>query len=69
MATKTKRSGQVRCLSCFTRFLPELDSEKETCPECGMEWRISWPFPGTAKVRGPVWDSVRDLDAPDKEAK
>jgi len=27
-----------------------------------MEWRISWPFPETAKVRGPVWDSVRELD-------
>jgi len=21
-----------------------------------MEWRISWPYPRTAKIRGPVWE-------------
>ena len=30
---------------------------EEKCPECGIEWRLSWPYPKTAKVRGPVWES------------
>jgi len=46
----------VRCLNCFERFRPPTKSERTLCPMCGVEWRISWPFPGTAKIRGPVWE-------------
>ncbi|RLA84726.1 MAG: hypothetical protein DRG40_05570 [Deltaproteobacteria bacterium] len=51
------RDGEVRCLACFTRFRPlPIGTERATCPRCGMEWRISWPYPRTAKIRGPVWE-------------
>jgi hypothetical protein len=50
------RDGEVRCLQCFKRFRPGPGSNTASCPECGMEWRISWPYPKTAKIRGPVWD-------------
>ncbi len=57
------RDGEVRCLACFTRFRPKQGSEEAKCPNCGIEWRISWPYPKTAKVRGPVWDSYpTDID-------
>ena len=49
------RDGEVRFLACFTRFRPKLSAESAACPKCGIEWRISWPYPKTAKVRGPVW--------------
>lgn len=51
------RDGEVRCLKCFTRFRPSMRAERAQCPKCGMEWRISWPFHKTAKIRGPVWDT------------
>ena len=51
------RDGEVRCQACFTRFRPELGAESADCPKCGIVWRISWPYPKTAKVRGPVWDT------------
>ena len=54
------RDGEVRCLNCFTRFRPAARAEKATCPKCDAEWRISWPYPKTAKIRGPVWDSIRE---------
>jgi hypothetical protein len=50
------RDGEVRCLQCFKRFRPGPGAERAACPACGIEWRISWPYPGTAKIRGPVWD-------------
>lgn len=53
---KTARDGEVRCLCCLGRFWPDNGAERATCPECGIEYRISWPFPGTAKIRGPVWE-------------
>ncbi len=49
------RDGEVRCLSCFTRFWPQPGAEQSSCPNCAIEWRISWPYPKTAKIRGPVW--------------
>ena len=54
------RDGQVRCLNCFERFRPEVRAERAECPSCGMSWRISWPFPNTAKIRGPVWERYED---------
>jgi rRNA maturation endonuclease Nob1 len=56
MKDKEKRDGEVRCLNCFERFCPSRGTDKSTCPKCGMEWRISWPYPQTAKIRGPVWE-------------
>jgi hypothetical protein len=46
----------VRCLNCFERFRPEKKAERATCPSCGIEWRISYPYPTTPKIRGPVWE-------------
>jgi rRNA maturation endonuclease Nob1 len=53
---KSKRTGQVRCPSCFERFWPTPGVEKEACPKCGMEWYISWSGK-LAKIRKPVWES------------
>jgi DNA-directed RNA polymerase subunit RPC12/RpoP len=55
-ASAKSREGEVRCLNCFTRFRPPSKSERAACPSCGIEWRISYPFPSTPKIRGPVWD-------------
>jgi predicted RNA-binding Zn-ribbon protein involved in translation (DUF1610 family) len=51
------RDGEVRCFTCFERFRPEAGAERAKCPKCGTEWRISWPYPKTARVRGPVWEN------------
>jgi predicted RNA-binding Zn-ribbon protein involved in translation (DUF1610 family) len=51
------RDGEVRCLTCFERFRPAVGAERAKCPKCGIEWRISWPYPKTARVRGPVWEN------------
>ena len=51
------RDGEVRCLTCFERFRPAEGAERAKCPKCGIEWRISWPYPKTARVRGPVWEN------------
>ena len=58
MAKKETRIGEVRCLKCFTRFRPNLGAETAACPKCGMDWRISWPAPKLAKIRGPVWSKL-----------
>lgn len=59
------RDGEVRCLSCFARFWPEPGAERASCPSCGLEWRISWPYPKTAKIRGPVWEThIREIKDP-----
>ena len=55
-ASAKSREGEVRCLNCFARFRPPPRSERYTCPSCGIEWRLSYPFPDTPKIRGPVWD-------------
>jgi rRNA maturation endonuclease Nob1 len=43
----------VRCKACITRFEVPLKATEAKCPECGEEWRISWPEPDTPYVRGP----------------
>jgi rRNA maturation endonuclease Nob1 len=53
---KSKRSGEVRCQNCFTRFRPPHGAEKASCPECGWEWYLSWSG-DLAKIRKPVWES------------
>jgi hypothetical protein len=55
-ASPKSREGEVRCLNCFERFRPEKKAERATCPSCGIEWRISYPYPTTPKIRGPVWE-------------
>ncbi len=47
------RYGEVSCPACFMRFWPRHGAEKAKCPGCGIEWRISWPHPGTTRGRGP----------------
>ncbi|MHC4931030.1 MAG: hypothetical protein ACYTGV_02420 [Planctomycetota bacterium] len=54
---KARREGEVRCLNCFGRFRPPSRAERARCPTCGIEWRISYPYPNTPKIRGPVWES------------
>jgi len=56
---KTTRGGEVRCLNCFERIYPSRGSDRFACPQCKMEWRISWPSPDVPKIRGPVWDKVK----------
>jgi len=51
------RDGEIRCLGCFTRFRPKRGTDKAACPNCGMQWRISWPYPKTARLQGPVWEA------------
>ena len=51
------RDGEVRCLKCFARFRPEIGADRTTCRECGTQWRLSWPYPKTARIRGPVWET------------
>jgi len=63
VASKRERMGRVRCLSCFTRFRPALNTERASCPNCGMEWRISWTYPNVAKIRGPVWEKMKERTA------
>ena len=58
MAKKDDRVGEVRCLNCFTRFRPALGVDQAACPQCKMEWRISWPAPKMSKIRGPVWSRI-----------
>jgi hypothetical protein len=55
---KSSRDGEVRCLACFERFDVPRGTEKMSCPKCQLEWRISWPYPQTAKIRGPVWNKL-----------
>jgi rRNA maturation endonuclease Nob1 len=58
VAKKADRNLQVRCLNCLERFKVTKGVEKESCPKCGMEWRIAWHDDGMAKIRGPVWSKV-----------
>ena len=61
-ASRESREGQVRCLNCFTRFRPPPKADRATCPSCGIEWRLSHPFPDTPKIRGPVWSRYPSHD-------
>ncbi|MFB0520612.1 MAG: hypothetical protein ACETWD_04175 [Desulfatiglandales bacterium] len=51
------RDGEIRCLACFTRFRPKRSVDRAACPSCGVQWRISWPYPKTARLQGPVWET------------
>jgi rRNA maturation endonuclease Nob1 len=53
---KSKRTGEVRCNNCFTRFRPPKGVDKVACPACGWEWYISW-VGDLAKIRKPVWEN------------
>lgn len=54
-AMEGPRDGEIRCIACFTRFRPTPGINITKCPGCGIDWRISWPYPKIAKIRGPVW--------------
>ncbi|MFH1976113.1 MAG: hypothetical protein ABIJ52_11225 [Pseudomonadota bacterium] len=51
------RKAEVTCPACFMRFWPKRGARKAKCPGCGIEWRISWPCPGTAKGKGSNWEN------------
>lgn len=55
-AGKKDRIGEVRCVNCFARFRPPSGVEQATCPECNLEWYISWKGK-LAKIRKPVWEN------------
>ena len=42
----------VRCKECVQRFEVPLNASEAQCPHCGKKWRISWPKPGQAYIRG-----------------
>lgn len=53
--------GAFRCLNCFERIVPPEKAEVYKCPQCGFEWRVSWPSPTIPRIRGPVWETNRRL--------
>jgi hypothetical protein len=57
-ASPKSREGEVRCLNCFQRFRPPRNAERAVCPTCGVEWRLSYPYPNTPKIRGPVREQL-----------
>ena len=59
--SSNSRDGEVRCLNCLSRFRPGSRTERAVCPACEVEWRISWPYVKTAKIRGPVWENYPNL--------
>ncbi len=60
---KTRTYGKFRCHnpSCMGRLQPESGQKQIKCPECGMEFRVSWIKPDFPRIRGPVWDVNREL--------
>ncbi|UCG36154.1 MAG: hypothetical protein JSV64_05910 [Candidatus Bathyarchaeota archaeon] len=44
--------SEVRCLNCLKRFPVLPKAETAICPKCKTKYRISWPTPNQAKVRG-----------------
>lgn len=52
------REHELRCLNCFTRFVPEQGADRAFCPQCRVEWRLSWLHPEAPKIRGPVWQRL-----------
>jgi len=52
-----RHDGEVNCPACYTRFWLKQGVKKVKCPGCGMEWKISRPYPRTVKVRGPNWET------------
>ena len=55
---KTRTYGKFRCHnpSCMGRITAEPGATKCKCPECGLEFRVSWVRPDFPRIRGPVWD-------------
>jgi hypothetical protein len=53
---KKGRVGEVRCVNCFARFRPSPGAEQATCPNCKIDWYISWKG-DLAKIRKPVWEN------------
>jgi hypothetical protein len=53
---KKSRVGEVRCPNCFARFRPSPGVDRASCPECSLEWYISWKG-NLAKIRKPVWEN------------
>ncbi len=60
---KTRTYGKFRCHnpSCMGRLQPNPGQKQVKCPECGMEFRVSWIRPDFPRIRGPVWDVNRKL--------
>jgi predicted RNA-binding Zn-ribbon protein involved in translation (DUF1610 family) len=60
---KTRTYGKFRCHnpSCMGRLQPNQGQKHVKCPECGMEFRVSWIRPDFPRIRGPVWDVNRKL--------
>lgn len=44
--------SEVRCLNCLKRFQVPQGAESAVCPNCKTKYRISWPTPTQAKIRG-----------------
>ncbi|MFQ6074196.1 MAG: MJ0042-type zinc finger domain-containing protein [Candidatus Bathyarchaeia archaeon] len=44
--------SEVRCLNCLRRFEVQPNAREATCPNCQTRYRISWPTPTQAKIRG-----------------
>lgn len=55
---KTRTYGKFRCHnpSCMGRITVEPGAKRCKCPECGLEFRVSWIRPDFPRIRGPVWD-------------
>ncbi|MCK4835273.1 MAG: hypothetical protein KAT17_01480 [Candidatus Aminicenantes bacterium] len=60
---KTRTYGKVRCHnpSCMGRMQPKPGDKTVKCPECGLEFRVSWIKPDFPRIRGPVWDVNKKL--------
>lgn len=55
---KTRTYGKFRCHnpSCMGRISVPPKATHCKCPDCGMEFRVSWIRPDFPRIRGPVWD-------------
>ncbi|HBF42881.1 MAG TPA: hypothetical protein DDW42_04490 [Desulfobacteraceae bacterium] len=55
---KTRTYGKFRCHnpSCMERIVVEPGAKLCKCPQCGLEYRVSWIRPDFPRIRGPVWD-------------
>ncbi|MDH5462208.1 MAG: hypothetical protein OEX09_08325 [Candidatus Bathyarchaeota archaeon] len=42
----------VRCLNCLRRIPVKSKVKEVTCPRCKITYRVSWPQPDQAKIRG-----------------
>lgn len=55
---KTRTYGKFRCHnpSCMGRITVEPGAKQCKCPDCGLEFRVSWVRKDFPRIRGPVWD-------------